>query len=254
LARVVNAFSVMMALGAGVGLIQVMRGAPEGTTGRWLNAGGILLLAGLVGARLGYVWLHQSYFNAHPAEIFQVWQGGLSWPGALLACAFTALLLMLALNLPLYLVLDRLADMAFPVAAAAWIGCWMVGAAYGATVSAGAWYALNVADETGAFAARFPTQPLAAAALIFSYVLLPRSRPGKRLPPGQAGWSALMVLGFNLLIFSLLVDTPSLRWNDQRIETWAALALAFVAAVMLYAGQRARRPVAALPLETEGEV
>ena len=249
----VNAFSVMMALGAGAGLIQVMRNAPEGTTGRWLNAGGIMLLVGLIGARLGYAWLHKTYFDAHPAEIFQVWQGGLFWPGALLACAFTALLLVLALSLPLYLIVDRLADMAFPVAAGAWIGCWMVGAAYGAAVSADAWYGLSMADETGAVISRFPTQPLAAAVLIFSYFLLPRSRPGKRLPPGQPGWSALMVLGFNLLIFSLLLDTPGLRWNDQRLETWAALALAFSAAVMLYASQRMYRPLPALPLEIETE-
>lgn len=234
----VNAFSLMMAVGAGVSLVLLMRSVPEGQTARWLHAGTITLLAGLIGARLGYALQLQAYYNVHPAEVAQVWLGGLAWPGALIACLLAIGLMALAWRYPLGLLVDRLAGLAFPVAAAAWIGCWLVGAAYGRELPAGTWYGLMVIDETGLAALRFPTQPLAAASLALSYLLLPRNRPGKILPPGLAGWGALMLLGLNLLIFSLLVAVPGPRWGDQRVETWTALALAASSALILYLSQR----------------
>ncbi len=249
-----NAFSLILALGAGFGLLHVTRVTSEATARRWLLAGLLMLLAGLLGARLGYTWLHSHYFDAHPMQIFQFWLGGLWWPGAAAGCALAALLLALALRVPLSLVVDRLAGMAFPVAVAAWIGSWTAGTAYGAAVSPTAWYALTVVDETGAAAARWPLQLVAAAVLLFAYLLLPRSRPGRVLPSGQAGWSALMVLGLILLIFSLLVKTPGPRWNEQRPETWVALGVALVATLAL-SGVRAPRheQTYARPVTTEEE-
>jgi phosphatidylglycerol:prolipoprotein diacylglycerol transferase len=238
----VNAFSLLIAIGAAVGLVLLVRSVPEGEAGRWLHGGVIALLAGLVGARLGYALLLEYYYDTHPLEIAQVWQGGLAWPGALAACLLALGLIALAWRYPLGLVVDRLAGAAFPVAAAAWIGCWLVGAAYGRELPAGTWYGLMVTDETGLSALRFPTQPLAAACLVLSYLLLPRNRPGRALRPGLAGWSALMVLGLNLLVFSLLVDIPGQRWGEQRLETWAALALAALAAFVLYLSRRDTPP------------
>lgn len=235
---VVNAFSLMVAVGAGLGLVHVLRGTPEVTSRRWIFAGALMLLAGFVGARLGYTLIHEAYFDAHPAEIFQVWLGGLFWPGALPACLLGAYLLAFCWRVPVGLVVDRLAGMAFPLAAAAWIGCWLVGAAYGSPVSENAWYGLMIQDESGAIMSRFPVQPLAAVVLVLSYSLLPRPRPGRPVEPGVSGLGALMVLGLNLLVFSALVDVPGPRWNGQRIETWAALALAAAAALILFFTRR----------------
>ena len=58
-------------------------GAPE----RWL---GILLayvvVATIVGARLGHVFFYEwDYYSAHPAEILQVWNGGLASHGGTIA-------------------------------------------------------------------------------------------------------------------------------------------------------------------------
>lgn len=252
-----NAFSLILALGAGFGLLHVARVTSEATARRWLLAGLLMLLAGLLGARLGYTWLHSHYFDAHPAMIFQFWLGGLWWPGAAAGCALAAVLLVLVWRIPLSLVVDRLAGMAFPVAAAAWIGCWTAGTAYGAAVRPTAWYALTMLDETGAATARWPLQLVAAAVLLLAYTVLPRSRPGRVLPSGQAGWSALMVLGLILLVFSLMVKTPGPRWNEQRPETWVALSLALIATLALSRVRAPRhvemydRPVS---IEEEGDV
>lgn len=234
----VNAFSLMLAVGAGLGLVHVLRGTPEATSRRWILAGALMLLAGFLGARLGYALLHEPYFDAHPEEIFQFWLGGLSWPGALPACLFAAFLLAFAWRIPVGLVIDRLAGMVFPVAAAAWIGCWLVGAAYGSPVHENAWYGLMVQDESGAAMLRFPVQPLAAVVLSLTYVLLPRPRPGRPVEPGVSGLGALMALGLNQILFSALVDVPGPLWNGQRIETWAALALAAGSALALFITRR----------------
>lgn len=46
-----------------------------------------LILSGVLGARLYYVIFNFSYFFQHPAEIFQIWKGGLAIHGALLGGA-----------------------------------------------------------------------------------------------------------------------------------------------------------------------
>lgn len=43
-----------------------------------------VILAGVIGARLYYALFNLSYYSAHPAEILQIWQGGLAIHGALL--------------------------------------------------------------------------------------------------------------------------------------------------------------------------
>lgn len=43
-----------------------------------------LILSGVLGARLYYVIFNFSYFWAHPAEILQIWKGGLAIHGALI--------------------------------------------------------------------------------------------------------------------------------------------------------------------------
>lgn len=73
-----------------LGRIYRHEGAPE----KWL---GILLLwvvgATIVGARLGHVFFYEwSYYSAHPADIFKVWEGGLASHGGTLAIILAVIL------------------------------------------------------------------------------------------------------------------------------------------------------------------
>lgn len=48
-----------------------------------------LVIGALVGGRLGHVFFYDfPYYAQHPAEIFQIWHGGLSLYGGLIACLF----------------------------------------------------------------------------------------------------------------------------------------------------------------------
>jgi phosphatidylglycerol:prolipoprotein diacylglycerol transferase len=81
------------------------RGIPPRTTTElvWWNIG-----AGLLGARL-YFDIQQpdlSVFVREPIRIIAVWEGGMAFFGALLACAFTCIVFTYVKKLPLWPVLD----------------------------------------------------------------------------------------------------------------------------------------------------
>src|SRR5258705_7736037 len=52
----------------------------------------ILILSGLLGARLLYVLVNLSYFRNHPWETFKVWEGGLVFYGGFLLAAAMGIL------------------------------------------------------------------------------------------------------------------------------------------------------------------
>lgn len=45
----------------------------------------VLIIFGLIGARLYHVSNEWPYYSQHPAQIFQIWNGGLAWHGGLIA-------------------------------------------------------------------------------------------------------------------------------------------------------------------------
>ena len=51
----------------------------------WQDSILVTLVAALGGGRLMFVWLHADYFQEQPFEAWQLWLGGLSYQGALLA-------------------------------------------------------------------------------------------------------------------------------------------------------------------------
>jgi len=51
---------------------------------RWEDLNGLLLLALLLGGRLGYVCIYNpAWYLAHPGDVIRIWEGGMSFHGAL---------------------------------------------------------------------------------------------------------------------------------------------------------------------------
>lgn len=65
-----------------------------------------VILAGVIGARLYYVLFNFSYYSAHPAEILQIWNGGLAIHGALLFGAAAYFFYCVRHKLSLFLYVD----------------------------------------------------------------------------------------------------------------------------------------------------
>ena len=85
---------------------------PNGTmtleqTDRLLN---YLLIGIIVGGRLGYVFFYNaSFYLANPLSIIRLWEGGMSFHGALIGVGFTLALMAQRHKLPFLTVTDRVA-------------------------------------------------------------------------------------------------------------------------------------------------
>ena len=235
-----NGFALWLGIGAALGLWRVAQHAPRQQASAWLDISLLVLLGSLIGARAFYVVVHWPYYQNQPGEIAQFWMGGLSWPGAWLG-ALAVMLVLRATRTPsrgkqisLGILTDRLYPLLPPLVIAAWLGCWSVGAAYGPSAPAQAWWAVPSLDESGFYNLHWPTQPIAAASLLIFFWLLETRLPSSTRP----GWlSGIAISGLLLhsLVTSLLIADPSPTWNGLRPETWMALAfLVFFCIFMIY--------------------
>ena len=69
----------------------------------------VMMPAIIIGGRLGYVILYAPfYFLKHPIEIFSVWNGGMAFHGAVLACGITSWWFCKRRNIPWFLLTDCL--------------------------------------------------------------------------------------------------------------------------------------------------
>jgi len=126
-------FGLMVVLGfiAGVWLatrLAMRRGLPGAVL---MDAAVVILLAGIVGARLLFVLLNWKTFAAQPWDVFSTWQGGMSFHGGAAAGIFAGVLYARAQSAPVL----RLAEAAVPGLALGYavgrIGCFLNGCCYG---------------------------------------------------------------------------------------------------------------------------
>lgn len=213
-----NGYAIVLGLGAALGLLRISRQR----AGQWLDAGLLVLLAALLGARLGYVLVHWSYFAAHPGEILALKTGGLSAAGAMAGWAL-GLLLSGAIHRvsPLRLA-DWLYPLIPPLAVAGSLACWLAGVAYGPQLPPGTWWGVPAPDETGLMTLRWPLQLAAALSLLVFYILMENLMP----LPRPSGWLFSLAASWFVvvdLVVSLLRADPQPLLGRLRLATLADL-------------------------------
>lgn len=202
-----------------------------------VEAGLIVGAGGIVGARLGFVALHASYFGAHPIEAAWLWQGGLSWVGAAAGAAAGVVLAARATSISPWVLADALCVPAAVLSLACWTGCLVDACSYGRRVGEASW-APEAYDAFGVVARRWPTQALG---MILSGTLLAGLlRPAGAWPAGLSGSVTLAALAAINTILSLTRGDPSLLIGGWRVDTVAGAAVFITAAVMT--GIRWRQP------------
>jgi len=93
----------------------------------------VLIVSGLIGARIFYVVEHWSHYSQHPAEIIKVWEGGLMFYGGLILSAVALIIFIRFQKKPIAEVLDIIVT-AVPLGhAVGRIGCFLNGCCYGRT-------------------------------------------------------------------------------------------------------------------------
>lgn len=230
------AFSLILGLGATLGLLWIAWRAPAKAGLPRLDAGLLVLLGGLLGGRAGFVADHWSYYQAHLLEILSVHRGGFSWAGAL-AGGLVALLLVAALTrTSLGVLADAMLPLLATLTVTGWLGCWLDGCAYGPRTDQ--WWGLPAVNEWGRMSSRWPTQLLGAVLTLILFWLLDwgYSRLAAQDRSPRPGTFALLgLLGLALLMFALsyLRVDPASLWYGFRLEAWAALGFAALAGLAL---------------------
>lgn len=189
----------------------------------WLDAVLAALTIGVVAARLGYAALNWAYFQQHPLEVLEIWEGGLNWHAGLIGGALGAWLIahrsadrhpgelldVLALALPLGVIFG-------------WLGSYFSAAAYGRELYPGQaffWLAVDRPDAYGQINPRWPSQLLGAVwgGVIALGLLATRRR---RWPPGTRFWLFLAAysLGSFFIGFTRADEVPLLAgWRVDQI-------------------------------------
>lgn len=196
--------------------------------GWWRKLDGALwaLVGGLIGGRIGFVWLNGSYFTEKPTEIMLLDRGGFSYHGVVLG-AFLAVAIWCRVNdVRLLPYLNKLVPALVWLTAVGWLACLFEGCAYGRPTML-AWYAADLPDPFGVEALRYQTQlfglfSAGMAALALRYV--PTDR--------RFGW-ALLMIGLGRVFISLLRGDPMPILVGLRLDTFLDAGLALIALPLL---------------------
>lgn len=198
----------------------------------------ILPLA-IVGARLGHVALHWTYFSEHTAEIFQLRQGGLNWHGALFGGCVGFLLGSKVPRWRSYLTEHSIdiISLTFPFFTfAVWRACRFALCAYGRELETllgrPAWLADWSADIFTRILPRYNTSSLgsllAVGMLIVSFILYRKKVKAKFLLYAQ-----LLLLSAGMWLIGNFRGDPVSILAGQRADQWLDLLIFSIAAIAL---------------------
>lgn len=127
----------------------------------------VLLLAGIVGARIFYVALNWSFFSADWQEIVMLQHGGLVWYGGLIGAVLGAYVYMKIHRMPIISTMDLLVPYVALAQAIGRVGCFFNGCCHGRE-SVWGFYVSALGKRI------FPSQLVDAASLLVVYLVLRR--------------------------------------------------------------------------------
>lgn len=214
------------------------RARRRGLDARWLDGVLVGLLAALAGGRLAYVAANWTYFQAHTAESWLVWRGGLSYHGAV-AAGLVALWIWCRRR---GFHFGRIGGLLAPGAALwstfGWLACYLDGCAHGRETFLGL-LAADLPDSYGVFAVRYQTQLLGLVLSALVLALLWALR--RRLPSTALFWTAVCLLSGSRFGVSLLRGDAMPTVEGVRLDTMLDAGLVVLAALaLLYTLRRHR--------------
>lgn len=224
-------FTLLLALGIALSLGLTAWLGRRRALSNWFD--GVLFAAatGLLIGRLVYVLSHLDYFRENTAESWQLWRGGLSYHGLLIAGLFALWLWSRRLNSPFSAYAALLSPAMAILSAAGWAACWFEGCGYGAETSPGLLSA-SLPDDFGVFAVRYQTQLIGfTLSLLLVIILLWLQR---RRTAAWQFWFTLFSLSTIHGTVGMLRGDPMLQFLKWRVDVWLDFTLALCALVALW--------------------
>ena len=174
----VHSYGVMLLIGLAAGVWWLTRtGRAHGfSLEDWIDFALVILLSGVVGARLLYVLLHLPEYSAAPTTILFVWQGGLAYHGGVAVAIIAGYIFARARNISFPLLVDLSAPALALGYAFARIGCFLNGCCYG-NESHLPWAVTFPNGTEAGGVPRHPTQLYAGAASFIIFLILTKLQP-----------------------------------------------------------------------------
>jgi len=217
-------FSMIIALGVIIGIIWSSFWSSSNHFRRVFVSGTWALIGGFLGAKIGYLGVNWAFYWANPDQILTYPFGGLVWPGSLIGGVLGLWLFSLVFRSDFWVLADSLVPLLISIVIVSWLGCWMDGCAYGSIGSK--WLSVPAKDEWGNLMERWPVQLIGAVTTLFLGLGLDVVRRQKWMHhSGRIAFFALFVLGVEFYWLSFLRADPTMRWEGQRLDTWAALSM-----------------------------
>jgi phosphatidylglycerol:prolipoprotein diacylglycerol transferase len=129
----IHTYGLMVALGilAGVWLGEYLFRRSGGQPGRIIDMALIVVICGLIGARILYILVNLSYYTSYPLETIMLWKGGLVFYGGLLGGVLALIVYIRIHRLPFWTTLDIAAAAVTLGHGFGRLGCFSAGCCYG---------------------------------------------------------------------------------------------------------------------------
>jgi len=141
-----HTYGIMVALGilCGVLLAEFLWRRQGGEPGKVVDLSFMVVLSGLIGARIVFVLVNLDYYLGNPLEIIMIWKGGLVFFGALFGGILGLIAAVRLYQVPFWATMDAVAPgMAFGHALGR-LGCFSAGCCFGEPTTA--WWAVTFTD------------------------------------------------------------------------------------------------------------
>jgi phosphatidylglycerol:prolipoprotein diacylglycerol transferase len=171
-----------------------------------IDAGISALVAGLLGARLGYVCIHLPYYTHYPAEILMIWNGGLTWMGGAIGAILGLIFYAAISRHSFWQMADTLAMPAVLFSFTLWFGCMLDGCAYGKPSNV-EFITPVLQDIFGTRMHRWPVQSAGAVFSLGTLLILDRVRQQKITEGSLASIGLGLISAGNFLLAFFRGDT-----------------------------------------------
>ena len=167
----VYSYGVMVAIGFALAVAFIYRRAAgfDLDKDKCLDLMIVILIFGILGARLLYVLLNLSFYTANPLEIVMLSKGGLIWYGGFIFALIAMGVYVRIKKMAFWQVVDLITPYIALAQGFGRIGCFLNGCCYGIKVSPDFPFAVTFPGEAGP---RLPAQLISAVLLFLIFVIL----------------------------------------------------------------------------------